>query len=86
MLVIEDENKFLELIEKGLKKSLELYKEEGEILSGWKAITGFLGIGKHQIKENYNGGLYGDALQICGRVVLLNKKRFWEVLKERESK
>ena len=86
MLVIEDENQFLSLIEKGIKKSLELFKEEGEVLSGWKAITAFLGIGKHQIKENYNAGLYGDALQICGRVVLLNKKRFWEVLKEREEK
>lgn len=86
MLVIEDENQFLSLIEKGIKKSLEMVKEEGNILSGWKAIEKFLGIRKHQIRVNYNEGLYGDALQICGRVVLLNKKRFWEVLKEREAK
>lgn len=86
MLVIEDENTFLELIQKGIKKSLELYKEEGDILSGWKSIEAFLGIGKHQIKVNFDNGIYGDALQICGRVVLLNKKRFWEVLKEREVK
>ena len=84
MLVIEDENQFLSLIEKGIKK-----EEYRQIKPFWVKRIGMLEAKTKeidQIKENYNAGLYGDALQICGRVVLLNKKRFWEVLKEREEK
>lgn len=84
MFVIESKEEFTALLESSLEKVMNQMQENETILSGWDKIVEFLGIGKHQIRMNYDAGVYGDALQIRGRSVLLNTKRLWEVMKERE--
>jgi hypothetical protein len=84
MLVVESEEKFLEILKKSLKEVGRESKNVNPIIGGWDNVIDFLGIGKHQIKQNYKSGFYGDALQIQGHSVVLNTQRFWEILKSRK--
>ena len=82
MFVIENEKDFTKLVEKCLENVLNRRAEQESIISGWPAIEQFLGIKHHQIKVNFDNGLYGDAIQIRGRQVFLNTRRFWEVMQK----